>query len=579
VPLSGDLALQDISPTDPIATLGGSVALRYVARAGLLPELSRQTYDRFDKALREAVLNALDAEATRVDIDLSRIGADREITVIDDGVGMSMPEFCEQFMSLGGSSKFGNTSRFGRIGIGSLSLLQYAEASTVETKRAGSRVATRARIQHPWTLDRDERCARLHEMAAGTAEEFAYDGRAGDHFTRIRLENVNADVWAVGQDPTACYQLLDGLRRILPLRWSDGRLSQALQQVAPDLVATLREHVDAWSAAVYVHSLWERDVELCRRTFGDDGAGVEDWNGPPAGLIKTIRVRGEGRPREITVAGFLISQKRAQTGWSGLTARVQNVAVEEHTFFDVSSDPGFRKYITGEVWILGEIDRDRLINIDRSSFNRECVDYQAVQRVMSRVIVDFKARSVQRPQRQKVEVRRVLEDHVRALKAIEKVANRAAQVLEASGERGLPASEPGRSLRERRLIAETLVDAGAEVIVDPDRPPSDLGYKLEVSADGLHVRAIVGSGITEPRVHIAGLEYRIEYAVASAVDHPLVIRNRPRQIVFNTTHPVHSGGDGRRKYEMSLALELAYLLDSSDASAVYDQMVSFLEVL
>lgn len=561
-------------------TIGGNVALHYVARAGLLPELSRQTYDSFPKALREAVLNALDAEATRVDIDFSRVESDRELDVVDDGAGMTMREFCEQFMSLGGSSKFGDSSRFGRIGIGSLALLQYAEAATIETKRAGSRIGTRARIQHPWVLGRDERRAHLNEMAAGFAEEFSYDGPAKDHFTRIKLENVNADVWTIGQDPTAFYQLLESLRRILPLPWSDGNLSNALQKIAPDLLNMLLEHIEAWSAPVYAHSVWERNVQLHRRTFGEDGAGIEDWNGSPVPLLKTLRVPGEGPRREITLAGFLLSQKRAQADWFGLTARVQNVAVEEHTFFDVTSDPGFRKYISGEVWLLGEVDRERLINIDRSSFNRECIDYQAVQRVMSRAIVEFKARSVQRPQRQKVEVRRVLDEHVRALRGIEKVASRAAEVLDASGARGLPASEPGRGLlRERRSVADMLKDAGADLIIDTDRDAADRGYKLDVSSDGKRVRAIVGTGITEPRVSISGLEYRIEYAVADSTDPPLVIRNRPRQIVFNLAHAMHAGGNGPGKYEMSLALELAYLLDSSDAAAVYEQMVSFLEVL
>ena len=48
----------------------------------------------------------------------------------------------------------------------------------------------------------------------------------------------------------------------------------------------LREHVEVWSAPVYAHSVWERDVKLTRRTFGDDGAGVEAWNGPPVPLLK-----------------------------------------------------------------------------------------------------------------------------------------------------------------------------------------------------------------------------------------------------------------------------------------------------
>ena len=50
----------------------------YVARAGLLPELSRQTYDSIWKALREAVLNSVDAEATRIDLDFSHLGRRRD---------------------------------------------------------------------------------------------------------------------------------------------------------------------------------------------------------------------------------------------------------------------------------------------------------------------------------------------------------------------------------------------------------------------------------------------------------------------------------------------------------------------
>jgi hypothetical protein len=124
-----------------------------------------------------------------------------------------------------------------------------------------------------------------------------------------------------------------------------------------------------------------------------------------------------------------------------------------------------------------------------------------------------------------------------------------------------------------------LKDLGADVIVAPDSDSTDRSYTLDVSSNGRGVRATVGSGIAEPRVCVGGLEYRIEYAFAKPTDPPLVIRNRPRQIVFNTSHPMHAGDSRPGKYEMSLALELAYLLDNSDAAAVYDQMVSFLEVL
>jgi hypothetical protein len=572
---SPDNALREVETVDA-ASVGGTVALQYVARAGLLPELSRQTYDSFPKAMREAVLNAFDAEASRVDLDFSQVEMSRQVVVSDDGAGMSIKDFCEQFMSLGGSSKFGDGSRYGRIGIGSLALLQYAKAATIETKVSGTRTATRARIHHPWTLDRDDRRARLNEMAAGSAEEYIHPGPASDHFTRITLENVNADVWEIGQDPTSFYGLVEALRRILPLPWSDGRLAAALKEVSPELVTLLRKHIGRWSRPVYVHSAWERDVVLMRRTFGDDGAGVEDWNGPPVPLVKKLRVPGDGARREITLAGFLLSQKRAQADWSGLTARVQNVAVEEHSFFDVTADPGFRKYITGEVWLLGDIDRERLINIDRSSFNRECVDYKAVQRVMERAIVEFKSRSVQRPQRQKVAVRRDLEDHIRSLRAIEKVANRAVELAQ---DGALPSSEAGRTLKRKHSIRTRLEALETEVVLDEKRLETELSYELDLSPDGLRVRAIVGRGLLEPIVQVGAQRYRIEYAVGDADDPPVIIRNRPRRIIFNTGHPAHSSGDRARKYSVSLALELAYLRHSGDAAAVYDGMVSFLEVL
>ena len=49
--------------------------------------------------------------------------------------------------------------------------------------------------------------------------------------------------------------------------------------------------------------------------------------------------------------------------------------------------------------------------------------------------------------------------------------------------------------------------------------------------------------------------------------------------IFNTGHAAYATGDRARKFELSLALELSYLLDHTDAAAVYEQMVGFLEVL
>lgn len=577
--MADEAVLRKAPPPLP-QTPGGRVALRYVARAGLLPELSRQTYDSFAKALREAVLNSTDANASRIDVDLSRIASHAEMSIEDDGHGMSTKDFTEQFMSLGGSSKFGDGERFGRIGIGSLALLQYADAAIIETKVAGTATATRARIQHPWTLGRAERRGHLGELAAGFAEEYEHIGPDADHFTRIRLEGVKPSVRSLGHDPGAFYKLIDDLRRLLPLPWNDSRLARVLEATSPELAETLKTHIAGWSTPVRVHSSWDRDITLVRRAFGEDQAGVEDWSGPPTAILKTISVNDGDSRRKITVAGYLLNQKRAQANWAGLTTRVQNVAVEQHTFFDVTADPGFRKYITGEVWILGDVDRERLINIDRSSFNRESADYHAVQRFMSRAIVDFKSQSVQRPQRQKVTVRRALDDHVRALRAIGTITEQAALILEEAGIKGLPSSEQGRGhLDNRTGIVEMLTEANADVTVDDTREADDLSYSIELSEDGRRIEATIGPGLAEPRVRVGTAEYRVTSACATAEDPPVLIRNRPREIIFNTAHAAHLTGDRQRKYQLSLALELAFLLERTDPGGVYQRMLSFLEVL
>src|SRR5262249_25963630 len=161
-----------------------------------------------------------------------------------------------------------------------------------------------------------------------------------------------------------------------------------------------------------------------------DAAETEAWLGRATPIIKRLRVADDSGRRELVILGFLLSQRQAFTSWSGLTARVQNVAVEEQTFFDVTADPGFRKYITGEVWLSGDLDREHLINIDRSTFNRECADYIVIQRFMARTILDFKAANVQRPQRQKVSVRRRLEEHRRLAARLQEIVDRAAGITE-----------------------------------------------------------------------------------------------------------------------------------------------------
>src|SRR6266511_6350777 len=166
------------------------VPLRYVARAGLLPELTRQTYDSLYKALREVILNSVDAGASRVVVDLSAVEGERALEITDDGTGMTLEELQQSFMSLGGSQKFGKSDKFGRIGIGSLALMHYAQSVEIETTRAGSGTVTKAVISHPWALDQTQRTQDLGDFRAGEAWQ-ERSGPASAHYTTIRLKGVD----------------------------------------------------------------------------------------------------------------------------------------------------------------------------------------------------------------------------------------------------------------------------------------------------------------------------------------------------------------------------------------------------
>lgn len=555
------------------------VPLKYVARAGLLPELTRQTYDSLYKALREVILNSVDAEASQVIVDLSGVETEGRLEITDNGAGMTLRELQQSFMSLGGSHKFGESGKFGRIGIGSLALMHYAQSVEIETTTAGSRSVTKAVIAHPWALDQKQRAQDLGDFRAGEARQEKGAVAASMHYTKIRLRGVDEVLLGECADVGAFYRLLERLRRTLPLRWEDSELTRQLGDVAPELVDLLNDHANEFCAQVVVRSRWSGEEPLTMRVYGDGGAQEEDWNGKPRPILKDVVVDDGNHSRVIRLAGYLLSQVRPSTDWSGLTARVQNVAVEERTFFDLESDPGFRKYISGEVWLLGDVDRARLVNIDRSSFNRESRDYRAVARAMQAELVRFKAECVQAPQRAKVAIKRRLDQQVAIIEAARKItAAVTSQAAEYASGTALPSSDNGaiRSKCSRGLL-EDLRDLGAAVVLEPDDIVRKQPFRLRVAGDGRRVLVEVQSRLAHPKVTIAGKQYAVSLVEGRANDPPLIVKNRPRALIFNLAHDVFGGQIRPAVLEMVMSLEFAYLLGSTrGVEDLYDRVLGLL---
>jgi len=522
------------------------------------------------KALREAILNSIDAGATSVTVDLSSVERSRVVEITDDGSGMSLAELQESFMSLGGSVKFATTNMFGRIGIGSLALMHYAEAVHIETKEAGSKLATKAIISHPWSLDQEQRTIDLSDLFAGEAWQEPSERSKPDHYTTIRLIGVDDVLLRECGDVRSYYRLVEQLRRVLPLAWPSTSLHDQLRKASPDLVGVLQEHTTSCCARVTVQSKWSNDDVLTKRVFGDGGIQEEEWEGPPKPILTSALIATESGSRRVQVAGYLLSQVRPSVEWAGLTARVQNVAVEEHTFFDLESDPGFRKYITGEVWFLGELDRSRLVNIDRASFSRESADYRGIARVMQAEITQFKTEFVQAPRRSKVAIKRRLDQQRALVETSARLGRAAAELVEGP----LPSSNNGRIRAKRsRSLLDDLDKLGAVAAVRPGGEANNHPYRLRVAEDGKRVIADVDRSLADPIIEIGRSRYRLVLIEGGATHPPILIKNRPRQITFNLAHGAFDFDLRQPAVEAVLSLELAYLLGAASDEELYDRVL------
>jgi len=123
--------------------------LELVISLNVLEHLGINLYSNIPAVLSEVVANAWDADATEVSIDYDKDG--REITIQDNGVGMSRDEVQNRFLVVGyrrrdeqpGNTKKLNRRPMGRKGIGKLSLFSIAKTVDVYTVKGNATSAFR----------------------------------------------------------------------------------------------------------------------------------------------------------------------------------------------------------------------------------------------------------------------------------------------------------------------------------------------------------------------------------------------------------------------------------------------------
>jgi hypothetical protein len=110
----------------------------------VLNSLGRNLYRNFITILGEAISNSWDADANNVKIQIDKEKAN--MTIFDDGIGMSVDDFRNKFLLIGYSKRDDGLKSpkgrpyIGRKGIGKLALLSCAERVTIITKKGGEPV-------------------------------------------------------------------------------------------------------------------------------------------------------------------------------------------------------------------------------------------------------------------------------------------------------------------------------------------------------------------------------------------------------------------------------------------------------
>jgi hypothetical protein len=542
-------------PLTSEATARHGRVLRFRARAGLLPELTAQTYDEFYKAVREAVLNALDAGASEVLIDFTGVLQGGPLIVTDDGSGMSEDELESDFFGVGGSEKVKDSEAFGRFGIGSFAVLSHAEKSVIRTRRQGDPRVTVAEIAKPSGLGMENVRQTLDDVEAGTIwHEIAGPGTP-PHFTRMELWGLSDTALREISDPVGFLSLIDRLRRVLPLPWREGALLNQLHDQAPEVAEALAAHCDTWSGRVVVRHPAVGEYVLSRKVLGGDG---DDHGEAWVGELAPVWIRlweADGGDRQMLLGGYLASLRSVTPMWSGVTCRVQNVAVTEGGFFDMSRDPGFLRYIHGEIFILTEDVGPDLIRIDRASFNRSSPMYRAIRHAMQDQIQSFKVSSVQRRQRNKAKLRSDLSEHESLCSALLRIS--LAVGTEGDGPAGLRTVVRPGVLQQASVSALTLVEAAGGLAVPDDGPPTKVRpSRIDVDESG-RIIATVDERLLKPHVQIGGVRYEVRLIHVSDDAPAVLVWNRPRVLVFNLLHAMFANRPLAFATEIALAVAIA----------------------
>lgn len=343
--------------------------LYIIPKMGIIPEVSKQNYETIAKQLREVITNALDAQAENVYLTVQPDGRYTNLVISDDGIGMDEEVFKGQFLALGGSDRYYDENKIGRIGIGFLACAPLCEFIEIHTRKKGSNLAFEARLNNKKLLDRSHRLKEIDKFPVGKILKI-FDNAdligLENHYTRIVLKKLHSNVIDSFNPELKDFQkLIAQLRKILPLKFPEN--CKLFDNISNELKQILIGESDTWNINVYFNG-----ELLTKRVYGEDSAN-EQFKFVME-LIKEKAGIGE-------VSGYFIDNNRKIKNWNGLITRFQNITVEDSGFLGWNIRLAALPRITGELFISG-LNKNTAIVINRNAFNEADEDYLILKKLI-----------------------------------------------------------------------------------------------------------------------------------------------------------------------------------------------------
>lgn len=511
-------------------------ALYLKPKMGIVPEVSAQTYETLAKQFREVVTNALDAGAENIKISINPVKDDPYILFSDDGEGMSIEDLKEQYLALGGSHRYYEENKIGRIGIGFLAVAPLCEYVEIYTRKRGSTKAFVARLELSKLLDKHLRLEEIKDFKVGEiVEEIDNADEMGlePYYTKIYLKNVTPAVLETFLDPQKFEKFERELRTILPLEYpKDCKL---FDYISPELREFLVAEANKTKINVYLNS----KVPLRKRVYGEEKG---------ENFAYVLELRNE-QCNGVKVLGYLIDNQAKIANWNGLVTRVLNVAVEDSGFLGYEGHESAKPRVTGELFLIG-LDKNKAISINRNKFNEGNEQYRMVQKFIHERLLNFF-----QPHYTRSVIKSTINKRIKQIKSIPITMKRAEKGVSRLS-KGITTSQVKKPLDLCEIVSPLQIEpelkyGKIETKLVPeleDKKSKRKGYEIRWSGkDGIDAQVLVDEHLIESarkKIYIADQEFDVLFVRANRLDKPCHIDFPNKKIILNDSSPlVHEKDD------------------------------------